>query len=332
MEDLSFNINIKPELVLSNYRIFESSDMDEVRSSAARVLCANDLKLDSSNKILNASLYYRKVGGVGFGRLSYGTEVAISPVVFEDFILIQIPIRGSEKIYLGNDKILCTPKMVGIINSEVKTIINHSPNTEKIMIRVDRGLIEKNLQQIIGRTLDTAVEFNSTMSLETNEGSQWLQMIGWISDLISKQSDISHLMITQIENNIVNMLLNFQHSNFSDEIHNNSVSVTPSFIRQIENYIHDNAHKPIAINDMAEYAGVSSRSLFIGFRKYKNTTPMRYLKEVRLQYVNEGLKRGHVGSDTVTNIALKWGFNHLGHFSTDYKRRFGETPYETLLR
>jgi transcriptional regulator GlxA family with amidase domain len=83
---------------------------------------------------------------------------------------------------------------------------------------------------------------------------------------------------------------------------------------------------------MAEYAGVSSRSLFTGFRRYRNTSPMTYLKEIRLRRVNEELQRLSSGSDTVTAVAFRWGFSHLGHFTTDYKRRFGESPSETLAR
>jgi AraC-like DNA-binding protein len=33
---------------------------------------------------------------------------------------------------------------------------------------------------------------------------------------------------------------------------------------------------------------------------------------------------------TVTDVALKWGFNHLGRFSGFYVRQFGEAPSETL--
>jgi len=56
------------------------------------------------------------------------------------------------------------------------------------------------------------------------------------------------------------------------------------------------------------------------------------VKEVQLQCAYEDLKKASLGSDKVTTIAFKWGFTHLGYFSTDYKHRFGETPYETLSR
>ena len=34
---------------------------------------------------------------------------------------------------------------------------------------------------------------------------------------------------------------------------------------------------------------------------------------------------------TVTDIALQWGFGHLGKFSVAYKQRFGESP-STIFR
>ncbi len=33
---------------------------------------------------------------------------------------------------------------------------------------------------------------------------------------------------------------------------------------------------------------------------------------------------------TVTEIASRWGFNHLGRFSSVYLHRFGEAPSHTL--
>ncbi len=32
---------------------------------------------------------------------------------------------------------------------------------------------------------------------------------------------------------------------------------------------------------------------------------------------------------SVTDVAFKWGFTHLGRFSQEYKRRYGELPSST---
>ena len=34
--------------------------------------------------------------------------------------------------------------------------------------------------------------------------------------------------------------------------------------------------------------------------------------------------------ETVTAIALRWGFTHLARFSGQYRARFGELPSQTL--
>jgi hypothetical protein len=35
---------------------------------------------------------------------------------------------------------------------------------------------------------------------------------------------------------------------------------------------------------------------------------------------------------TVTSVAMGLGFNHMGRFSRDYRRRFGESPSRTFRR
>ena len=332
MNQLSFKSVMPADAVLARYEVCRTNDLEEARHGAAKILCQNNLyNLDTTGS-LNTSIYYRRIGGIGIGRMSYGGDVTIKPGCFENFSLIQMPIRGEEKIELGNNKILCTPQTGIVINPYIKSIINHTAGTEKLIIRIDRSLLESTCQQILGRTLRDNLEFDAAMPLNTQAGNRWLRMVSWIYDYLSEDEDLPPLMVAQIESNLVNMLLSNQPHNYSDELLNDTPSLAPFFIKRVERYIEENAHEPITINEMAEYAGVSSRSLFTSFRRYRNTSPMRYLKEVRLRYVNEELQRGATGSETVTAVAFKWGFSHLGHFTTDYKRRFGESPSETLAR
>ncbi|MNR62918.1 transcriptional regulator EutR [compost metagenome] len=58
---------------------------------------------------------------------------------------------------------------------------------------------------------------------------------------------------------------------------------------------------------------------------------MRYLKEVRLRNVRQALLNPSEG-DSVTDLAIRWGFLHLGQFSVDYRRAFGEKPSDTFRR
>ena len=58
---------------------------------------------------------------------------------------------------------------------------------------------------------------------------------------------------------------------------------------------------------------------------------MRYLHDARLACVREDLSRADT-DESVTQIAMKWGFRHLGRFAVGYRNRFGETPSQTRRR
>jgi len=56
---------------------------------------------------------------------------------------------------------------------------------------------------------------------------------------------------------------------------------------------------------------------------------MRYLRDARFETVHDALKRAQP-EQSVAELAMKWGFSHLGRFAVEYRKRFGESPSETL--
>lgn len=76
--------------------------------------------------------------------------------------------------------------------------------------------------------------------------------------------------------------------------------------------------------------GVSERSLQYAFRTYVNMPPLAYLRACRLCRVRSLLRISCSTTTTVTAIAMRFGFFHLGRFARDYKQTFGESPSATL--
>lgn len=56
---------------------------------------------------------------------------------------------------------------------------------------------------------------------------------------------------------------------------------------------------------------------------------MAFLQHIRLEKVRDELKTARTGQ-SVADIALKWGFSHLGRFASEYRARYGELPSGTL--
>ena len=94
----------------------------------------------------------------------------------------------------------------------------------------------------------------------------------------------------------------------------------------------EKASEAITLQDVANNVGISLKTLHNGFQKYRNDTPKNYLKNLRLELVRKDLITAKLEktNETVTEIALRWGFIHLSHFSESYFNKFGEHPSVTL--
>jgi AraC family ethanolamine operon transcriptional activator len=78
-------------------------------------------------------------------------------------------------------------------------------------------------------------------------------------------------------------------------------------------------------------ANVSERTLQYAFRRYVGMTPLTYLRICRLNSVRRELRASNPDA-TVTAVALRYGFLHLGRFASDYHKLFGELPSQSLIR
>jgi len=98
-----------------------------------------------------------------------------------------------------------------------------------------------------------------------------------------------------------------------------------------ERFLRHFLDEPIRIEDVCTAAHASRQSLHVSFQEVFRTTPKAYWKSLRLSAARRDLQRAKRGA-TVAEIAMKWCFFQLGHFSLDYRAMFGEKPSDTLGR
>jgi transcriptional regulator GlxA family with amidase domain len=109
-------------------------------------------------------------------------------------------------------------------------------------------------------------------------------------------------------------------------------ATAPFFVRRAEQFIEEHARDAIALADLTGVAGVSTRALQMGFRRFRDTTPMAYLRSTRLELARAELVKAGRQGGSVATVANALGFGHLGRFARDYEARFGELPSHTLCR
>lgn len=105
----------------------------------------------------------------------------------------------------------------------------------------------------------------------------------------------------------------------------------PRGVRRALDAMRTNLGHDWSVADLADIAGVSSRTLQRQFRSFFGKTPRAALTDLRFGCARRELLQG--SPDTkVTAVALRCGFPHGGRFSVEYRQRYGETPSQTLKR
>lgn len=108
------------------------------------------------------------------------------------------------------------------------------------------------------------------------------------------------------------------------------LDAAPVVVRRATAFCDANPDLDIGVEDIARACHVSVRAVQLAFRRHLDTTPMAYLRKVRLDRARAELVAADPAVATVTRIALRWGFADASRFSALYRAAYGEVPSETL--
>ena len=88
----------------------------------------------------------------------------------------------------------------------------------------------------------------------------------------------------------------------------------------------------MTVASIAARSHVSVRSLQQGFRRHMGTSPIAYLREVRLRQAHQSLLESDPSTTSVASVAYHWGFTNLGRFAAAHTARYDEPSAATLRR
>ena len=127
---------------------------------------------------------------------------------------------------------------------------------------------------------------------------------------------------------VASKLLTLMQTNISRE---NLASASASIERLLD-YIERNLKQEISSEALAAQACISQRSLYSLFERQLGVTPLQYIRQRKLTRIHTCLSDPGCTVRSLTELALDYGFVHLGRFSESYRLQFGELPSSTLKR
>jgi len=266
------------------------------------------------------------------GYYHYGAPVEVRTSPTNDNHWILWPLRGQSEMITGRVAVTCGPGRAMVV-SPTQTSFFRSQGGARLHLRLNGAGLLRRLVALLGEPLDRPLEFAPEMILNEGYGrglSAYLRLA--IADLEQTGSILgSPITVNSFEEFIMTGLLLSHPHNCSGMLLRRQKPVAPRDVRRAIDYIEANLDAAIGLPEIVAAAGVPGRTLIQHFRDFKGTSPMRYLRRARYRKVREALRDAEP-EEHITEIAAKWGFTHMGRFSVDYRRQFGETPSQTLRR
>lgn len=316
---------------LDGYPLFASDDLDEAREKVARVFCPHRLDVVGHGNV--HARHNRVIGeNLSLNYLEYGAKTLIAPGELESFYLIQIPLAGNAAISCGSDRYYSGTNAAAVLNPHCRVSMIWEAGTRQVLVQIGRDALTAHLERLLDIHVNRPLTFEGALDLSRGPGRALRSLVlHLVSDIDAGNSSFGApgLMNRQIEHTLMTGLIEAHANNYSHFLGRRPGGAVPRHLRLAESYISANLDLPLTIDDIANAAGTTPRTLQLAFRQFRGTTPLAFWRDQRLQQAHEALVSSQPGA-SVTDIATRWGFTHLGRFSEFYKTRFGRSPSETL--
>jgi AraC-like DNA-binding protein len=248
-----------------------------------------------------------------------------------NYYTIKIPLEGQCEFQLEGQRYVATAQQAFANNPGEPSKKRFNGTYAQIIICVSADTLAETLAAELGHPLIEPVRFFGVPQESSNVQLLTRLVEFNLLDLGAQQAAGHWRIARQFERSLLITLLQAMPNNYSIEIDRQRQEVAPFYVRRVEAFINEKLFGKLTMADLVKASSVSSRSLFYGFQRWRGTTPMAYLKAMRLDRARDELRRAAVVGGNITEIALAVGYGHLSRFSSDYRARFGERPSDTLI-
>lgn len=306
-----------------------SSDRDEVIAACTETLRPHALILDARRSPLATDLRHRAVGSMSFNRLRYGASVTVAPAgPQEGTFLVTLPISGSGRLRYGRDDAIAARGFLYVIGPYQRFQLDFESDYDQLVVRLDRRRVERVAAAITGAPDAAPVAIPLSMGRTPPTFLALLEAILGHRDGADRPA--SERFTRHLEEILIESLL-LPYVEVSGG-RAGAESRSARIVARATEYVLAHWGQPVSLTAIAMACRTSVRSVQSAFRNELGTTPTAWLRVERLERARRELARTRPEESTVTEVAARNGFLHLGEFSRHYRDRFGESPSSTLRR
>jgi len=319
---------------LEGREIFYTDDPAEASQLIGKALSANRLTVTATEGFA-ASLHGIRLRDVSMLYLDLHVAATVEFPKLGPYYAVHMPMNGRAVCRLGDRTVEANSTHALVTSPGQALTMRFDHDSPQLIMRIEQEALVRFLTRLLGRTVNRPIVFEPEMDLFTDTAVRWNGAIQLLSTEILRPGSLLRRGhgIGSLEELIMSSLLFVQPSNYHEQLVRPAPRPMKRAVRETLDFIEANLREPITMKDIARHVKMSVRAIQQGFRAELGTTPMAYLRDRRLERAREELLDA-IPSDgvTVTHIAEHWGFTHLSNFAALYRKRWGESPSQTLRR
>ncbi|RQU82109.1 AraC family transcriptional regulator [Burkholderia cenocepacia] len=260
--------------------------------------------------------------------LCYGRATRIEFGDDADHFLFRLTLAGACELQAGNVVARAGPGALTVSSPALPSRLRTSPDCRNLVLRLERGALERKLQDMLQATLTRPLQFDLAAG-GAGAGAALVRPTFEYLCRLGAQPGIgaaSPVFGADLTAWLMSLLLTHLPHSYSDALRRGTPPL-PAHVRRACAHVDAHLGEPLALAALAAVAGVAPRTLQHAFRAFLHTSPAAYVRERRLSAVHAALQRGDARS--VTDVLIAHGIHGFGHFAKAYARRYGHAPSVT---
>jgi len=301
----------------------------------ARVCCGQPhLRLLADPDSFSLTQRVGRLGQVTLSEIVVGSDLPMDGgEVCGSYRIILVQSGRTEFVHRGSS-VTSGPGSAAVFAPEGLGTGQWDAGSRLICFKIDRSAVDDALRDALGRQVTSQPDFVPIMRTDAAPARSWINMLVQCKEQFFRPDSLVHQPLVGspfVDSLVRGFLLAAEHPH-RDALAGDEHRVTPRAIRSAVEIMEAEAHLPLTLSMIAIRSHISVRSLQQGFQRHLGTSPMAYLREVRLRRAHQTLLECDPSIVTVAAVAHAWGFTNLGRFAAAHTARYREPPVKTLRR
>jgi len=275
---------------------------------------------------VDARAYKARMGAISFYAMQYGDEVAITPDLYRDFMLVHVSLRNGIEIE-ADGRLSHVPEGGVFFSAPQQRIrLRWQEGCQQLLVRVPLALVggEAGPRRTLvrsGHMLAPALaplfvdQINLALGI-ARHGIELDNLDDWRTHVETGFARFAGMQLFDLGAAAARADRPRQDGRDRRE--------------RLESFIHARLAAPITLEDLTAAVGVGRSQLNSLCREAFDCSPMALVRRMRLEAARGDLEREP--DQDLTSLSLRYGFEHQSRFAQYYRDAFGERPRDTRRR